>query len=247
MEIIKKTLPVEEAKGWYLLQNEVKTWTEDVADEETGDVTPTERSEVLMRMGCELTALDVSTLKENGVTEVRVSSMPLKGIKEERVNLWEATLRVRGAAGAKKRAYIVFAESPTAAEAYISGYMEQNVECKFEVVKVAKLEYSRVIKMYESEREEYEASKKHFARWHKAQVASLAEDSAGAEIESASVTLLVQATSFDEAVMATRATLSADEYTSMFSEFKAVQELAIFDVFLPDEEAIPYSRYDLEK
>ncbi|OAV76047.1 hypothetical protein Barb7_00281 [Bacteroidales bacterium Barb7] len=32
MELIKKTLDVSEAKGWYLLENEKRVWKEDFTD-----------------------------------------------------------------------------------------------------------------------------------------------------------------------------------------------------------------------
>jgi hypothetical protein len=55
MEIIKKTLPIEKAKGWHLLQPESRVWVEDFADEKTGEVLSEERSEVLLDKGCKLT------------------------------------------------------------------------------------------------------------------------------------------------------------------------------------------------
>jgi hypothetical protein len=39
MELIKKTLPVKEARGWYLMQTEKRYWTEDFIDEDTGMLT----------------------------------------------------------------------------------------------------------------------------------------------------------------------------------------------------------------
>jgi hypothetical protein len=164
MEIIKRTLPVEGAKGWHLLQNESKTWMEDFMDEETGDVVSAERNEVILNKGCKLTEIDISTLKENCITNVRVSNIPLKGNKQEHMNLWETSLKIRSKNGEKKKTYIVTAESPTAAETFISDYLEVNVECTFEAVKVSKLEYNRVIKLYDTERDEYEADGKRWIR-----------------------------------------------------------------------------------
>lgn len=39
MELQKKTLPVEEANGWYLMQTEKRYWEETEIDEETGNQT----------------------------------------------------------------------------------------------------------------------------------------------------------------------------------------------------------------
>jgi len=175
MEIIKKTLQIEEAKGWCLLQNESKVWIEDIADEETSAVSSVERSEVVLNKGCKLTEIDILTLKENGIITVRVSNIPLKGNKQEHMNLWETSLKIRSKNGEKKKTYIVTAESPTAAETFISDYLEINVECTFEAVKVSKLEYNKVIKMYDTEREEYEADGSHWIRWYKSQIFAMIE------------------------------------------------------------------------
>ena len=79
MEIVKKTLSVEDAKGWCLLQNELKVWNETFIDEATGDSSTVERSEVILSKGCKLTEIDIATLKINGILSVLVSNIPLKG------------------------------------------------------------------------------------------------------------------------------------------------------------------------
>lgn len=56
MEILKKTLPLEDAQGWHLLESQSKTWIEDFTDEDTGEAVRVERSEVILHKGCKLTA-----------------------------------------------------------------------------------------------------------------------------------------------------------------------------------------------
>ncbi|MDR1121794.1 MAG: DUF4494 family protein [Dysgonamonadaceae bacterium] len=246
MEILKRTLPVEDAQGWHLLQDEKKTWIEDSVDEETNEVVSAERTEVILRKGVKLTAIDISTLKENGITSVHVSNIPLKGNRQEHMNLWEATLKVGSRSGEKKKVYIVTAASPTAAETFISDYLEINVECTFEAVKVSKLEYSRVIKLYDTEREEYERDGKHHVRWYKSQIFSMIEDDE--EIETGSndtKTVLVQATDFESALQSIKAVMGRNEYDERYNSFKAMQELNIEEVFIPDESVCYYSKEEL--
>jgi hypothetical protein len=247
MEIIKRTLPIEEAKGWHLLQNETKVWIEDVRDEETDEIVSLERSEEILRKGCKLTEIDISTLQENGITNVRVSNIPLKGNKQEHMNLWETSLKIRSRNGEKKKTYIVTAESPTAAETFISDYLEVNVECTFEAVKVSKLEYSKVIKLYDTEREEYEADGRHLIRWYKSQIFAMIEGDDDAETGGNPVkNILVQATVFETALKAIKTVMERNEYDEIYNAFKSMQELNIEEVFIPDESVSYYSNNELE-
>jgi hypothetical protein len=234
MEVIKRILPVEEAKGWHLLQNEIRTWVEKFEDGETGKVVNVERNEVLLRKGLMLNELDVLTLKDNGITTVSVSNVPLIGSKQEYMSLWEASLTVITKFGERKRTYIVTAESPTAAEAFISGYMEANVECTFEAVKVSRLSYGKVVKPYEAELEAHEAEGR-CARWYKAQVfAALGEELSPA------VNVLVQAMSFEAAINAIK-TVERNKTVNTYYVFKSMQELNVAEVFIPDGAVSYYS------
>jgi DNA-directed RNA polymerase subunit beta len=247
MEILKRTLQIEESKGWYLLQNESKVWIEDFTDEETGEVTSVERSEVVLNKGCKLTEIDILTLKENGITSVRVSNIQLKGNKQEHMNLWDTSLKIRNKNGEKKKTYIVTAESPTAAETFISDYLEVNVECTFEAVKVSKLEYNKVIKLYDTEREEYEADGRHWIRWYKSQIFAMIEGDEDTETGSNPVkNILVQATDFETALKAIKTVMGRDEYDEIYNAFKSMQELNIEEVFIPDESVSYYSNSEVE-
>jgi hypothetical protein len=246
MEILKRTLKIEEAKGWHLLQDENRVWIEYVEDEETGETSSVERSEVILNKGCNITDIDIATLQENGITTVKVSNIPLKGNKQENVNLWETSLKIKSKNGEKKKTYIVTAESPTAAEGFISDYLEVNVECAFEAVKVSKLEYGKVIKLYETEREEYESDGKHCIRWYKSQIIATFNDS-DAEIGSnPAKTILVQATNFETALKAIKTVIGRNEYDEIYNSFKSMQELNIEEVFIPDESVSYYSNSELE-
>jgi hypothetical protein len=246
MEIIKKTMNVEDAQGWYLLEDQWHRFTEDIKDEDTGEITSVERSTVIIAKGCNLTAIDISTLQESGIKTVKVSNVPLKGNKQEHMNLWEATLKIRNKNGEKKKTYIVTAESPTAAETFISEYLEINVECTFEAIKVSKLEYNKVIKLYDTERDEYEADGKHFIRWYKSQIFAMIEDDDDKETGSnPTKNILVQATDFETALNAIKTVMGRNEYDEIYNAFKSMQELNIEEVFIPDEGVSYYSNSEL--
>lgn len=66
MELKKKTLPVEEANGWYLMQTEYRYWDEVELDEDTGDQSTIERKEPICEKGAQVNDIIKSLLLENG-------------------------------------------------------------------------------------------------------------------------------------------------------------------------------------
>jgi len=244
MELIKKTMNVADANGWYLLQNEYRTWTEDFSDEDTGEVVPVERQEVLCGKGTLINAIMMSLLKENGIETVKVSNFPLKGNQEKGLTLWETILKVRTARGESKKTYMVTADSPAEAERYISEWHELNVEATFELTKVNKQDYNKVIKMYDTEREEYEANGNKKVKWYKCQIYVMIDDD-GDSSNSSQRNILCQATGFEKAIEAIRLVLGKDEYESIYNTFKLVQEQRIEEVFIPDESVSYYSDNEL--
>jgi hypothetical protein len=244
MELIKKTMDVQDAKGWYLAQNEQRCWKEESKDEDTGEAVFTERRENICEKGAQLNELLISLLLENGVKTVKVSNIPILGSQEKCMNLWETVIKITEKGTMRKRSYIVTADSPTAAEAFISEYFEINVNALFELVKVNQVDYHKVIKVYDTEREEYEASRIHVAKWYKCQIYAMIDD--GGEGSSAgSRNLLVLAFSFERAYQAAKLIMTQNDYTGIYNTFKIVQELNIIDVFIPEEKVSYYSNDEL--
>ncbi|MDR1562289.1 MAG: DUF4494 domain-containing protein [Dysgonamonadaceae bacterium] len=247
--VIKKTLPVEEANGWYLLQTVYKTWTEDFVDDKTGEVVSVERNETILHRDCKITDIDIATLKENGITSVYVSDTQIKGRKYERMNLWEAslnlTLIIAHKQCKKKKTYIVTAESPTDAEKFISDYLETNVDCAFEVLKVSKIKYNTVSKLYDTEREEYEADGNSL-KWYKAQLVATTENEDGKIEVYSTKNILVQAKDFETALKAIKVTKRKNRYDVEHRHFKSIQELKVEKVFVPDKAVVFYSNNELD-
>lgn len=248
MELLKKTLPVEEANGWYLMQSEKRYWTEDFIDEDTGDPTPIERSEVLCGKGTQINDIIKSLLIENDIKTVKVSNIPLLGTQEKSLNLWETSIKLLTGKGGSKKSYIVTADSPAAAEVFISEYLEVNLEAAFKLIKISEQDYNKVIKIYDSEREILEQNKKRIC-WYKAQIYSMFDDGEdeGEGSSAGSRNILVQATSFDKAIAAIKAVMTQNEFDSIYNTFKKLEELNIVDVFMPDENLVYYSDDDLTK
>jgi hypothetical protein len=235
---------VADANGWYLAQNEYRKWMEDFTDDETGEVVSEERQEVLCGKGTFLNEITVSLLKENGIENVKVSNVLLKGNQEKGLNLWETILKIRSGKGEGKKTYMVTAECPAEAERYISEWHEVNVEVSFEIVKVNKQDYDKVIKMYDLEREEYEKDGTKKVRWYKCQIYVMIDDE-GDSSNSSQRNILCQATGFEKAIEAVKQTLGRDEYERIYNTFKLVQEQRVEEVFIPDENVSYYSNDEL--
>jgi DNA-directed RNA polymerase subunit beta len=245
MELIKKTVEVKDALNWHLTRNACRTWTEDFVDEDTGKSALIERSEVVCKKGAVINELTQSLLAQNGVTEVEVSNVPLLGEQEKYLSLWETVLKIRYKDGKPcKRSYFVTAECPAGAEAFISDHFVLNIEAVFELVKVNTLDYNKVIKMYETEREEYEADGKKQAHWYKCQIYSMVDDDGDGK-NAGMKNILVQAVSFEKAIVAIKTVMTRDEYDAMYNTMKLLQELSVVDVFIPDESVSYYSDNDI--
>lgn len=247
MELQKKTLPVEEANGWYLMQTEKRYWDEDFIDEDTGNVSTIERSETLCGKGTQINDIIKSLLLENGIKTIKVSNIPLLGQQDKNLNLWGTDVKILTGKGNKK-SYIVTADSPAAAEVFISEYLEVNLEATFKLIKINEQDYQKVIKIYDSEKEQLELNKKRIC-WYKAQIYSLFDDGEdeGEGSSAGSRNVLVQATSFDKAMAAIKAVMTQNEFDSIYNTFKKLEELNIVDVFMPDENLVYYSDEDLTK
>jgi len=244
MELIKKMMNVEDAKGWYLMTAEKRYWTEDVLDEETSEVIPTERSEAICEKGAQLNEILISLLQENGIKTVKVSNIPMRGNQEKYMNLWETVLKVTEKGNPRKRSYIVTGDSPSAAEAFISEYFEINIDAAFELVKVNQVEYNKVIKVYDTELEEYEDSGTHTAKWYKCQIYAMVDDD-GEGTSAGCRNLLVLAFSFEKAIQAAKLVMNRNEYDEIYNTFKTMQELNIVDVFIPEDKVSYYSDSEL--
>ena len=242
MELKKKTLPVEEANGWYLMQTEYRYWDEVEIDEDTGNQATIERKEPICEKGAQVNDIIKSLLTENGIKTIRVSNIPLLGTQEKSLNLWETSIKLLTGKGGSKKSYIVTADSPAAAEVFISEYLEVNLEAAFKLTKVNEQDYQKVIKIYDSEREELEANKKRVA-WYKGQIYSMIDDEyeEGESSSAGARNILVQATSFEKAIEAVKAVMTRNEFESIYNTFKKLEELNIVDVFMPEENLAYYS------
>jgi hypothetical protein len=235
---------VKDANGWYLVDNAKRYWQEDFSDEDTGEVVTVEREETICGKGTLINSIIISMLEENGIKQVKVSNIPLLGQQDKNLNLWETILKLHTKNGDSKKNYVVTGDCPSAAEKLISEYLEVNVEASFELVKVNKLEYGQVIKIYDLEKEQLEAQNKN-VKWFKCQMYSLFEED-GDNHSAGSRNILIEAVTFEKAIEAIKLVLNRNEYDSIYNTIKLMQELTIVDVFIPEDKVSYYSASDLD-
>jgi len=241
MEIVRKTLKTEDAIGWYLLKTEKRHWTETIEDDDTGETTEIEKSEPICGKGTQINEIIASSLTENGILEVEVSDVPVLGEQDKNTTLWETVMNVRYSRGNRaKTSYYTTAESPASVENFIASYFELNVDAVFELTKVNKLEFNKIIKMYETEKEEFEKDNSKKCHWYKCQIYSIVDDD-GERKNAGTKNILVQATSLENAISAVKVVVNRDVFDSIYNTIKLMQELNIIDVFIPDEMVAYYS------
>lgn len=246
MELIKKTLDVADANGWYLLQTEKRFWLENFIDPETGDSTTAEQSEVICKRGTQVNDIIMSLLQENGVNTVRVSNVPLLGSQDKNLNLWEAVIKVRTNKGNSKQSFITKADCPGAAERFVAEWFEVNVDGSCVFVSVKSQDYSKVIKLYETESDVIEKDG-NAVLWYKCQIYSMLDgDDDGESHNAGSKNLLVQASSFENAISAIKTVMNRSEYDAIYNTIKSLSELSLQKVFVPEEDVSYYSENEID-
>jgi DNA-directed RNA polymerase subunit beta len=248
MEIVKKHLDVNEATGWFLVKDEYRHWTEDFVDEDTTEVVSMNRSEIICGKGTEINPIIASLLIENGVKSTDVSSVPILGQQDKNMNLWEVIIKMHYKRGDGKKTYIVTADCPTEAEKFTSEYLQVSVECSFEVIKINKLDYNKVIRIYNLEVENMEEKLRSKVKWYKCQIYAMIddEDVTGDGTQNAgNKNMLVQAASFQFAISALRLVTGRNEYERVYNTIKMIQELNIAEVFIPEDSVSYYSNEEI--
>ena len=156
-ELIKKVMNVSDANGWYLAENAVRKWTENFKDDDTGEIVPIERSEVIYPMGRILNDISISLLVENGIENILVSNKEITGEQQKYLSLWllEATsFNFKGKEVSNN--YIIPKRTPLECEEFFTKWGELNIKGKFAIKKIVPFEIWTVLAPYESEIEQAE-------------------------------------------------------------------------------------------
>lgn len=126
----------------YLVNRLCRTWTETFMDEDTGDVVPIERSEMLLDKGTLITQDNLAKIRfymaEGSVNEVEVSNQrrACYEMKNERLYPYMAQVSI----GDKKCKVLLYATGVENAIIIIKDYIELNFEGMFDILMVKEFE-----------------------------------------------------------------------------------------------------------
>lgn len=149
-EVINRTSVLEEIKGNYLAERLLRTWSEDFADEDTGQIVTIQRNEILFEKGVLIDG-DILTqinfyLQSEDVKDVLVSNQQRHGtVVKNSTSVYCVAIRD----GKKKRNYYLYANSVMMAMEIITDFLEQKIKGGFSFVSIRELDYSNLIPVQE--------------------------------------------------------------------------------------------------
>lgn len=155
-EVVLTTSEPKEMLGKYLAKRLQRTWIEEFVDEETNQVVPIERSEIILEKGTFLSA-DVLQevqffLSTGDITSVEVSNQCREGvfIKQSALTPWFVTASI----GGKNKKFLLHADSIQMAVEVAEDYIELNYQQFFYFVSAKEFGNCIVIKDEEQASEE---------------------------------------------------------------------------------------------
>lgn len=133
--------------GKWVARRALKTWSEDLIDEDTGKVVSIERNEILLERGTYISQYVLSSIKfmmlEGSLKEVEVSNQNRQGMLLENRSLfpYKAIAKIDG----KRKSFLLYANSVANALVILVDYIELNYRGGFEITDIKELEYCVVI------------------------------------------------------------------------------------------------------
>lgn len=135
-------------KGKYLTENLYRRWEEKFIDEDTGELVPIERREIILYQGEELTDDNLQTIKffmDSGeLKEVSVSNLQRSArLVGGSATIWTAVVDDND----KKRTFYLYANSAIVAQQIITDYVEQHYKGTFEIKSLKEQQYFTLVSL----------------------------------------------------------------------------------------------------
>lgn len=148
-ELVVRTAVLEEMRGKYFAERLLRSWYEDFVDEDSGNIVPIQRNEILFNRGVLINDDVLSQLnfylQSGDVQDVLVSNQKRSGISvKSSTSVYCATVY-----DCKKRNYYLYANSVDLALKIITDFLEQKVEGSFSVLGIKEVGYSNLIPLDE--------------------------------------------------------------------------------------------------
>lgn len=145
-EVVSRTSVLEEMKEKYFAERLLRTWSEDFVDEDTGNIVPIQRNEILFNRGVLIDSKVLTELnfylQSGDIKDVLVSNQKRTGVPvKSSTSVYCVTVLDNG----KKRNYYLYANSVDLAMNIITDFLEQKVEGSFSFVAIKEVGYSNLI------------------------------------------------------------------------------------------------------
>lgn len=146
-EIRYKTSDPRKMLGKFVARRALRTWFEDMVDEDTGKLVQIERNEVLLERGTYIDNDQLSSInfmiQEGSLKEVEVSNQNRQGILLTNTALYpyKAVAKIED----KKKTFLLYASSVANALVILVDFIELNFKGRFEITKVEGMDYCVVI------------------------------------------------------------------------------------------------------
>lgn len=133
--------------GKYVARRVLKTWTEDLVDEDTDEIVSIERNETLLERGTYISQEVLSSInfymQEGSLKEVEVSNQDRQGIMLENHSLipYKAVAKIDG----KRRSFLLYATSVANALLIMIDYIELHFKGGFDITDIKEMEYCVVL------------------------------------------------------------------------------------------------------
>lgn len=147
-EVRYTTSDPQEMLGKFLAKRLLRTWKEDFADEETGEIVSIDRNEIIAELGQlidgNLLAQIQFYMQAGEITEVTVSNQKREAFVVE--NTYQSPWMVVAEIEGKKKKFLLYASSLPLANEVVSDYVELNFTGKFIVLSAKSLESCIILK-----------------------------------------------------------------------------------------------------
>lgn len=133
--------------GKFVARRALKTWTEEVVDQDTGEKITIERNELLLERGTYISQDVLSTIsflmQEGSLKEVEVSNQNRQGFLLENRSMFP--YRAVAKIGGKRKSFLLYATSVANALVILVDYIELNFKGGFEINDIKEMDYCVIL------------------------------------------------------------------------------------------------------
>ena len=141
-ELRYRTADSKKMLNKWLASDVIKEWTEEFKDEDTGNLIPIKRNEILFKKGLYLDQDNIQriqfSIEADGIKDVEVSNQHREGYEYENEALYSFLVQI--SSNLKNRKYLLLASGVENAADITRDYLEINSDCGFIITMIKKMD-----------------------------------------------------------------------------------------------------------